>query len=329
LGLTRQRLAGSARGPGSSTDAEEVEGWRYYLARYALGPYSAGMLNPLPIHFPYEAKSRRLRKSSYRGQGRRGEVSMSAWIGLAVASLALLLSTPGWSADLRVMSGGAPQEVLAALTPEFENRTGHRVTFSFAVITTLEQRLASGERTDVVLMPVPVIDKLVHAGSLRAENRATLGVLGISVIVRQGAAKPDISTPDRLRQALLKARSVVHATPTATPSGAHMARVLEQLGIAEQMQSKVIHRPALAGGADLVARGEAELGLYPTSEVVHVPGVAIVGPLPPALQLKIVYGAAIARDSAAPEAAAAFIGLLSAPDKRQVWLQAGFEPPGS
>ena len=174
------------------------------------------------------------------------EVAMRAWIGLAVISLSPLWSTRGWSADLRVMSGGAPQELLAALKPEFENRTGHKAIFSFAVITTLEQRLASGERTDVVLMPVPAIDKLVHAGSLRAENRATLGVLGISVIVRQGAAKPDISTPDRLRQALLKARSVVHATPTATPSGAHMARVLEQLGIAEQMQSKVIHRPARA-----------------------------------------------------------------------------------
>ena len=254
---------------------------------------------------------------------------MSAWIGLVAVSLSLLFSSPGWSADLRVMSGGAPQEVVAALTPEFENRTGHKATFTFAVITALQERLAKGEKTDVVLMPVPVIDKLVQAGTLRADDRTTLGVLGISVIVRQGAAKPDISTPDRLRQALLDARSVVHATPTATPSGAHLARVLEQLGIAEEMRNKVVHRPALAGGADLVATGEAELGLYPTSEVVHVPGVAIVGPLPPALQLRIVYGAAIARDSAAPEAAAAFIDFLSAPENRKVWLQAGFEPPGS
>src|SRR3954453_14839721 len=100
------------------------------------------------------------------------EVAMSARIGLAVISLSLLWSTRGWSADLRVMSGGAPQEVLAALTPEFENRTGHKATFSFAVITTLEQRLASGERTNVVLMPVPVIDKLVHAGRAGANSWA-------------------------------------------------------------------------------------------------------------------------------------------------------------
>ena len=148
------------------------------------------------------------------------EVAMRAWIGLAVISLSLLLSTRGWSADLRVMSGGAPQEVLAALTPEFENQTGHKVIFTFAVITALQQRLAKGEKTDLVLMPVPVIDQLVQTGTLRAENRATLGVLGISVIVRQGAAKPDISTPDRLRQALLKARSVA-GTLGSTISRAH------------------------------------------------------------------------------------------------------------
>src|SRR4051794_33702977 len=235
---------------------------------------------------------------------------MKARLGWTVLTLTFLGSAQGWPADLRVMSGGAPQDVLAVLTPEFERETGHKVTYTFAVVTALQQRLARGEKTDVALMPVPVIDNMVQADTLQAENRATLGVLGISVIVRQGAAKPNISTPDRLRQALLKARSVVHATPTATPSGAHLAHVLEQLGIAEQMQSKVIHRPALAGGADLVATGEAELGLYPTSEVVHVPGVAIVGPLPPALQLRIVYGAAIARDSAAPEAAAVFIDFL-------------------
>src|SRR3954463_13706119 len=107
------------------------------------------------------------------------EVSLNAWFGLVAVSLSLLFSSPGWSADLRVMSGGAPQEVVAALTPEFESRTGHKVTFTFAVITALQQRLATGEKPDVVLMPVPVIDELVQTGVLRAGNRATLGVLGI------------------------------------------------------------------------------------------------------------------------------------------------------
>src|SRR4051812_20905633 len=197
---------------------------------------------------------------------------MSAWVGLVAVSLSLLFPTHGWSADLQVMSGGAPQEGVAVLTPEFENQTGHKGIFTFAVITALQERLAKGEKTAAVLMPVPAIDKLVQTGVLRAENRATLGVLGISVIVRQGAAKPDITTPDRFRQALLEARSVVHATPTATPSGAHLARVLERLGIAEEMQSKVVHRPALDGGADLVARGKLSWGSTPRARSCMSPG---------------------------------------------------------
>src|SRR5215210_2000222 len=126
--------------------------------------------SPPPRDFLCETKLRRPRTFCDRRARKMWEVAMRAWIGLAVISLSPLWSTRGWSADLRVMSGGAPQELLAALKPEFENRTGHKAIFSFAVITTLEQRLASGERTDVVLMPVPAIDKLVHAGSLSSRE---------------------------------------------------------------------------------------------------------------------------------------------------------------
>lgn len=254
---------------------------------------------------------------------------MNTATGLVALSIGLVAARPAAGADLRVMSGGAPQEVLAVLTPQFESQSGRKVTFTFAVITALQQRLAAGEKTDMVLMPVPVIDNLIKAGTLQADGRATLGTVGISVIVREGAARPDISTPDHLRQSLLNAASIVHATPTATPSGAHMARVLGELGIAEAVQKKVTHRPALDGGVDLVASGEAELGFYPTSEVAHVKGISIVGPLPPKLQLNTVYGAAVTTDSAAPQEAAAFIRFLSDPAHRKEWTHGGFEPPGS
>lgn len=254
---------------------------------------------------------------------------MKAGIPILALTASLLTASLGQAADLRVMSGGAPREALASLTPEFERVSGHTVTFTYAVVTAMQQRLAAGEKTDMVLMPVPVIDDLVKTGRLRAENRATLGVLGISLIVRHDAKRPDISTPDRFRKALLDARSIVHSTPTATPSGAHMARVLDELGITAEVAKKVIHRPALDGGAELVARGEAELGIYPTSEVAHVEGVDIVGPLPSALQLKIVYGAAVTNDSAAPEPAASFIKFLSERSNRTYWKGAGFDPPGA
>jgi molybdate transport system substrate-binding protein len=250
-------------------------------------------------------------------------------IGLSTLILALAAVAPSRAAELRVMSGGAPQAGLAVLTPKFEAQTGNKLQFTFMVLTALQQKLSAGENTDIAIVPVPVIDALVKAGVLDGDHRTVFGVLGVSVIVRAGQTPPDISTPEAFRQALLAARSVVHATPTATPSGAHVAKLLDQLGIAAAMQSKVIHRPALDGGAELVAKGEAELGIYPTSEVVHVKGVTVVGPLPAALQLKTIYGAAVVKTSAAAEAAAAFVKFLSDPANRQVWRDAGFDPPGS
>jgi molybdate transport system substrate-binding protein len=251
-------------------------------------------------------------------------------LGCAVALAALTMTATGSSAaEIRVMSGGAPQEALAVLTPEFEKQTGHTVKYKFAVVTALRQALEAGEKTDMVLMPVPVIDAFVKSGKMRAEGRATLGQVGVMVIVKQGAAQPDISTPESFRKALLDARSVVHSTPTATPSGAHMAKVIAQLGIADAMQKKLVYRPALDGGVALVAKGEVELGIYPTSEVTHVKGITLVGPLPSALQLITVYAAAVSADNASPEAASAFIQFLSAPANRQHWKEAGFVPPGN
>jgi molybdate transport system substrate-binding protein len=245
-------------------------------------------------------------------------------MGLAVVSAA---STPAISAEIRVLSGGAPQEALAVLVPQFEKATGHKLIFTFAVISALQQKLAAGEKTDMVLLPVPAIDKLIQDGKLKADGRGVLGGLGITVIVREGAPKPDISTPDAFRATMLAARSVVHSS-TATPSGVHLKRVIEELGIADAMKDKTTLRPALDGGAALVASGEAELGMYPTSEVIHVKGVSLVGPLPGKLQLNTVYGAAVAADNAAPEPAMAFIKFLTDAANRKVWKDAGFDPPG-
>lgn len=248
--------------------------------------------------------------------------------GSVVALVTLTMTaTLASAAEIRIMSGGAPQEALAVLTPEFEKQTGHTVKYTFAVVTALRQKLDAGEKTDMVLMPVQIIDTYVKSGRMLADGRAALGQVGITVIVKQGAALPDISTPASFTKTLLDARSVVYSTPTATPSGAHMAKVIEQLGIADAMQNKVVYRPALNGGVDLVAKSEVEIGIYPTSEVAHVKGITLVGPLPPALQLNTTYAAAISADNAAPEPALAFIKFLSDPSNRKHWKAAGFDPP--
>jgi molybdate transport system substrate-binding protein len=248
---------------------------------------------------------------------------------VAVLAAWAVTATSACAAEIRIMSGGAPQEALAVLTPAFEKQSGHTVKYKFAVVTELRKELDAGAKTDMVLMPLPVIDAYVKTGKMRAEGRATLGRVGVTVIVRQGAPQPDISTPETFRKAVLEARSIVHATPTATPSGAHMAKVFEQLGIAEALKTKLTYRPALDGGVDLVTKGEAEIGMYPTSEVSHVKGITLVGPLPGTLQLVTVYAAAVTTDNASPESALAFIKFLSDPANRIHWKEAGFDPSGS
>jgi molybdate transport system substrate-binding protein len=148
-------------------------------------------------------------------------------------------------------------------------------------------------------------------------------------VVKEGAPRPDISTKEKFRAAMLAARSVVHATPGKTPSGTHMGKVMEQLGIADAMAKKVIHRPALEGGVQLVADGQADIGIYPASEVANVKGIAVVGSLPAGIDLNTLYGGATTADTPAGDAAAAFVKFMAAPENRSVWKQSGFDPPGS
>jgi molybdate transport system substrate-binding protein len=243
-----------------------------------------------------------------------------------VLAASLLGSTFATADEIRVMSGGAPKELFAVLTPKFEQQTGHKVKFDYVLIPALREKIAAGEKADVLVMPVPILDGFAKDGKVRADARASFGTVAISVIVKEGAAKPDISTVDKFREALLAARSIVHATPGKTPSGIHMGKVLEQLGITDAIAKKVVHKPALEGGAELVANGQAEIGIYPASEVVEVKGVTIVGPLPPGIDLTILYGGAAMTGTSA--AAADFVKFMAAPENRAAWKHAGFEPPG-
>ena len=225
--------------------------------------------------------------------------------------------------DILVMSGGAPKEAFAVLVPKFERQTGHKVTFEYDVISALREKIAASDKVDVMVLPVPVLDGYVNDGKARADARATFGAVGIQVVVKEGARRPDISTKEKFRETMLAVRSVVHATPGKTPSGTHMGKVMEQLGIAGEMAGKIVHRPALDGGVDLVVNGQADIGIYPASEVASVKGIAAVGPLPPGIDLTIVYGGAAVAGTG--EGAAAFVNFMAAPENRAVWQQAGFD----
>jgi molybdate transport system substrate-binding protein len=247
-----------------------------------------------------------------------------------VAALTLLgmSVTPLSAAELRVYSGGAPQETLKLLAPEYEKATNHRVAFTFAVVGAIQQRLEAGEKADVVLLPVPLINTLEAAGKIRPDSRSLLARVGIAIVVRAGAPKPDISTPEALRTTLLQARSITHADPQATPGGRHIAALLKQWDIADTPERRITPKSAISGGAELIANGEVDIGLYLLSEVLTVKGVAVAGMLPSALQNYIVYAGAVLADSPSPGVALEFIKFLADPSKQAQWKTTGFESLG-
>ncbi len=167
-------------------------------------------------------------------------------------------AAPAGAADIRVFSGGAPQAVLRSLAPEFEKATGHRIAFTFDLVTAIQKKLAAGEKADVILLPIPLLAATEKTLPLSAVGRRKLARVGIGVIAREGGARPDISTADAVRRVLLDARSVAFPDPS-TPSGSHLARMLAQLGIAGAMQAKLVYKGAIRGGGELVAKARSTL----------------------------------------------------------------------
>jgi molybdate transport system substrate-binding protein len=194
-------------------------------------------------------------------------------------------------------------------------------------MSALRERVAAGEAADVLVMPTNILDEYQRSGIVRTQGRAILGLVSVNAVVRTGAPIPDLSSVDAVKRTMLASRAIVFATPGATPSGTHMGKLVEQLGIADAMKGKIIHRPALEGGVQLVASGEAEIGFYPKSEVINIEGLTLAGPLPADIQLTTIYGAAVTSASGAPDAAVAFIAFMRDPAHRGVWTRGGFDAP--
>jgi molybdate transport system substrate-binding protein len=249
--------------------------------------------------------------------------SRTAQTGL-IALVLLVTGTVADADEIRVLSGGGPQVALQAVIPEFEGATGHRVHPTFALVTVIQQKLAGGEKADLILLPVPLIAATEKSLPLRSEGRTVLARVGIAVIVRKDTTRPDIATPDAVRKMLLDARSIEFPPPN-TPVGAHLARMIEQLGIADVVRPKLGIKAAIDGGAEVVAKGGADVGMYLLSEVQSAKDIAVVGLLPSALQSFVVYGTAIPAYNDRPEVAVAFVKFLSDPNKKGFWKAAGFE----
>jgi molybdate transport system substrate-binding protein len=225
------------------------------------------------------------------------------------------------------IAGGAPKPVFDILAPRFLAQTGNRHNALYDSMAGIASRVAAKEGFDVLVMPVPLIEAYVKDGIVKPEGRSALANIGLAVGVKAGSKVPDVSTPEALRGALASARSVVHAPPNATPSGGQSDKVIKDLGLANELAGRVIHKVGLAGGLEAIGSGEAEIGIFPKSEIVSGKGIALAGPLPAALQLIITYGAGVVAASPVTQQAADLIKFWITPESRKVWFDCGFDPP--
>ena len=207
------------------------------------------------------------------------------------------------------MSGGAPKEVFALLTPKFEQQTGNKVKFTYAVISALREKLAAGEKADVLVMPTQHARRVRQGRQgARARPRHPSALVGISVVVQEGAPKPDLSTKEKFKQAMLAAASVTHATPGATPSGTHMGKVI---GTARHCRRDERQSHSNAGARRRRAVGGERGGrdrLLSDERGASTPRASpSSGRCRRASSSTTIYGGAVTADSAAPDAAAAFV----------------------
>jgi molybdate transport system substrate-binding protein len=212
--------------------------------------------------------------------------------------------------------------VLSEIGSEFERTTGHKLNVTSGLSSQFVQRIIAGEPFDLVISGSPAVDALIKVGKVIADTRIDLVRSGIGVEVRAGAPKPDISSVETFKRALLNAKSIGYLK---VGSGVYLAQLFDRLGIAEAIAPKVT-RPETDIVSELVAKGEIELGMIVITQIMTTPGVELVGPLPPEIQSYITFTAGVSATAKAPGAARALLKFLQGPSALPVIRSQGMEP---
>jgi molybdate transport system substrate-binding protein len=242
-------------------------------------------------------------------------------LSVVATAVGLTLAVQAQAAEITVLASTAVKTTLEALGPQFEKASGNKVNFTFAPAASLKEKIEQGTAFDVAILTAPIVDGLAGAGKVDAA-RTAIAHSGIGVAIKKGAAKPDISSKDAFKQALLNAKSVGYTAAGAT--GAYLKILFEKLGIAEELKPKL---KLLQGGVgEAVTAGEIEIGMTQISEILPYPGAELAGPLPPEIQSYTHFSAAISAASSQGDAAKAFIKFLAGPGALPVIKAKGMEP---
>ena len=239
------------------------------------------------------------------------ETAMSRTLLLGLVTFAWMVTgapVTASAAEVKIISGPATDAVLAALRPQFERETGNTFKSKGGVTGVLKHLIESGEPFDLAIIPGPLMDSFVKQGKIVAGTSMPLVRVGMGVAVRAGAAKPDIGTVAKFKQAILDAKSVTYVPTGETAT--RLAGVLQRLGIAEQVKAKTYPEPTVPAAIQAVASGKAELYFSLTNIIASAKGIELAGPFPPELQHYLVINTGIGTAAKEPEAAKTLVKLL-------------------
>ena len=246
---------------------------------------------------------------------------MKTRIAAVIATLALASSAA--AADVRVFCTNGIRAVVEDLRPKFEQQTGDRIVIMYEPSSQLRKRIDAGEPFDLAILTTALIDEEIKAGKLAADSRTLLARSGLGVSIRSGAKKPNISTVNGFKSALLNAESITYATQGA--SAAPFEVLVAKLGITAQLKPKYNLRPTAAEVGDAVASGIVELGIAPVSEILPVRGVDLVGPFPKEIQSYVELTGAVGANAKEKEEAKKLLAFIIAPANLPVIKMKGME----
>ena len=225
--------------------------------------------------------------------------------------------------EIKGISSMATRQVLAELVELYGRQCADRVAIESVGGVDAAKRVQAGEVFDVVILASDAIGKLAASGHVVPASQVDLVHSGVAVAVRAGAPVPDISSEDAVRRAVLAARSLSYSTG---PSGVALARLFQRWGLADAVQAKLVVPPPGTPVGALVARGEVALGFQQLSELMHLPGIDVLGPLPEAIQITTIFAGGVAAASKQPEAARALLAFLAAPETAAIKQANGMAP---
>lgn len=227
------------------------------------------------------------------------------------------------ASHISVISSMATKQLLAVLAQRYHQATKQSVSIESVGGVDAAKRVQSGEVFDLVVLAANVIDQLIAEGRIIDGSRVDLVHSGVSVVVRSGATRSDISTEEALKRAVSGAKSIGYSTG---PSGVHLTRLFERWGIAADIKDRIVQASPGVPVGSLVAKGEVELGFQQLSELINLSGVDILGPLPPSAQIITTFSAGVALASSQPDAARALIDFLASPAAAEAKRNNGMDP---